>query len=272
VEPAESYVPVVNRISAGALDEGRGYRTWRRAGTDDWLLFHTTAGLGRLGTDHGDVIARPGQTVMVRPGTRHDYGVEAVQQHWAFVFAHFHPRSEWLPLLDWPEVAPGILRITAAGDVETRILVALQQAAHHSRSSFEWGELLAFNALEQALLWCDTQNPLRGGLDERIIKVLEMIEQRLPFTITVDDMAGVANLSPSRFSHLFRDQVGLAPRAYLEQQRLTAAARLLERTNRPVGSIASEVGFDDPLYFSTRFRRFAGRSPSEYRAAPASGS
>jgi AraC family transcriptional regulator of arabinose operon len=268
MSPAESYVPVVDRITAGTFDEGPGYRTWRTAGTTDWLLFHTTAGLGRLGTDQEDVVTAPGETVMIRPGIRHDYGVESTHAHWAFHYAHFHPRGEWLSLLDWPEIASGILRIQTNGDVQDRVRGALGLAAQYSRGSFEWGELLAFNALEQALLWCNTQNPLHGGLDERILRVLELVDHGLPAAIGVDEMAEVANLSTSRFSHLFREQVGLAPRAYVERQRLNTAGQLLKLTNRSVRSIAADVGFDDPLYFSTRFRRLMGDSPTEYRAGP----
>jgi AraC family transcriptional regulator, arabinose operon regulatory protein len=263
--PVESFVPTVNRIHAGALDEGAGYRTWRTHGTTDWLLFHTTAGLGRLGTDGSDVDALPGVTLLIRPGTRHDYGVEPSLRRWAFLYAHFHPRAEWLPLLEWPEVAPGIMRIQPAGDLERRIVASLRRAARFSRGSFDRNELFAVNAFEEALLWCDMQNPYHGQLDERILRVLEVIEQRLPDAITLGELAAAATLSVSRFSHLFREQVGLSPREYLERQRLAAAAQLLELTNRSVSSIAAEVGFDNPLYFSTRFHRATGHSPSDYR-------
>ena len=265
----ESFTPVVNRISAGSFDESSGYRTWRSRGTTDWLLFHTTGGLGRLGTDAGDLLTGPGETVLMRPGTRHDYGVESTTRRWTFVYAHFHPRPEWLPLLDWPEVAPGILRIRSEGDLQRRIQSGLEQAARYSRGALERGELFAFNALEEALLWCDTQNPRHGRLDERILRVLEVIAQRLQGPLGIEDLAAAATLSVSRFSHLFREQVGMAPREFVEQQRLDTAAQLLELTNRSIASIAAEVGFDDPSYFSTRFRRRTGRSPSDHRAGGA---
>lgn len=267
--PAESFTPRVNRVNAGSLNETVGYHTWRTRGTTDWMLFHTTQGLGRFGTDGPDVLTGPRETVLIRPGTRHDYGVEATRQRWAFLYAHFHPRTEWLPLLDWPEVAEGILRITLTGDLARRVADALGRAARYSRGSLRHNELFAFNALEEALLWCDTQNPRHRPLDERILRVLEVIGQRLPDPMTVEELAEIATLSVSRFAHLFRQQVGLPPREYLERQRLDAAAQLLELTNRSVASIAAEVGFENPLYFSTRFRRRAGHSPTDYRDDPA---
>jgi len=287
---AESFVPTVNRVLAGAFDEGPDYATWRSRGTTDWLLFHTTAGLGRLGTegpggvDGPDVPARPGDTLVIRPGIRHDYGTAVTglasgltsgppsgpvptDGRWAFLYAHFHPRPEWVPLLDWPEAAPGILRLRAEPGLERRIRGCLNRAARFRTSSLPRRELLAANALEEALLWCDTQNPRQGRrLDERVLRALELVDERLPGSVNIEDLAEAATLSVSRFSHLFREQVGVAPRDYVERQRMLAAAHLLELTQRPIGSIAAEIGFDDALYFSTRFRRVMGVSPRAYRA------
>lgn len=274
---AESFVPTVNRVLAGAFDEGPAYTTWRSHGTTDWLLFHTTAGAGRLGTDSSDgtadpdVAARPGDTLVIRPGTRHDYGTAPAGGRWAFLYAHFHPRPEWVPLLDWPEAAPGILRLRAEPGIERRIRGCLARAARFRHSSLPRRELLAANALEEALLWCDTQNPRQGRrLDERVLRAVELVDERLPGPVDIEDLAAAATLSVSRFSHLFRQQVGVPPRHYVERQRMLAAAHLLELTQRPVGSIAAEIGFDDALYFSSRFRRVMGLSPSAYRAAAVS--
>ncbi len=79
-------------------------------------------------------------------------------------------------------------------------------------------------------------------------------------------MARTSNLSVSRFAHLFRTQLGTTPQQFVERRRLDAACRLLELTTRPVTSIAAEVGFTNPLYFSTRFRAHTSHSPTQYRS------
>lgn len=56
------------------------------------------------------------------------------------------------------------------------------------------------------------------------------------------------------------EQLGISPQRY-ERERMSVAKQLLDLTNRPVSSIAREVGRDDPQYFSQRLRRFAGVSP-----------
>jgi AraC family transcriptional activator of pobA len=42
--------------------------------------------------------------------------------------------------------------------------------------------------------------------------------------------------------------------------------RLLRFTDLTVGEVAFRVGYDDPLYFSRAFKRYAGRAPQAYRS------
>ena len=261
----EAKHPDVNRMIGGVFREGPEYATWRTAGTDDFLVIHTIAGSGRFGRAGGDLIVTEGDAALLRPGTRHDYGTAPGAGRWELAFAHFHPRSEWMPLLDWPDSGGGIGVIRTDGDLHRRVTAALRRAARVRFGSTARAELFGMNALEEALLWLDTQNPLTTRTDERVLQVLEYVGANLAAPLDVDRLAQVAHLSPSRLTHLFQEHVGISPRRYVERERMLLAAQLLDLTNRSVGSIAREVGCDDPLYFSQRFRRFAGLSPSAYR-------
>lgn len=260
-------IPHVDRLSGGEQLEGLGYRVLRPIGTNDELLIVTVAGCGRFGSPTDpDLIAEPGHATLIRPGTPHDYGVELTLQSWEIVFCHFHPRPEWGALLAWPEPVPGVGQLLLVGEVYDRVVRRLRMAGRYSRSQQPRADLFGMNALEEALLWCDTQNPRAQPLDERILRVLEHLDQHVSEPMTVSLLARVAHLSPSRFAHLFRTQLGLTPMAYVERQRIALARQMLDLTDRPVGMIARSAGFTDPLYFSTRFRRLVGSSPSRYRS------
>jgi AraC family transcriptional regulator of arabinose operon len=265
----DSFTPTVRRLLAGEFDEGPSYATYRRRGTTDWLLIHTLDGRGSFGV-HADrssvgteVHAGAGVTTLIRPGALHDYGTAG--DRWHFLFAHFHPRPDWLPLLGWPSVAPGILQLHPSPAASERITHALSDAVRHQDSVLTQGELLSVNALEAALLWCDTQNPKAAQIDDRLLRAIEYIDRNLRADLSIPTLARESNLSVSRFAHLFRTQLAATPQQFVERRRLDAAARLLELTTRPVATIATEVGFPDPLYFSTRFRRQTGHSPTQYR-------
>lgn len=243
----------------GEFDEGPEYTTYRRRGTTDWLLVQTLDGHGRFGT----VMADPGSVTLVRPGTLHDYAT--VGERWHFLYAHLHPKPDWLPLLDWPESALGILQLRPAAAAFERIANQLRDAIRHQRSVLTQGEQLSANALEAVLLWCDTQNPKAVRIDDRLLRVIELIDQDLKAQFDLPKLARAASLSVSRFAHLFRAQLGVSPQQFFERRRLDAACRLLELTTRSVASVAAEVGYTDPLYFSTRFRLHTGSSPTTYR-------
>ncbi|MEU1973434.1 helix-turn-helix domain-containing protein [Microbacterium sp. NPDC019599] len=255
--------PHVVRVVAGEFTEDGEYSTWRPHGTRDWLLIHTIAGSGRIVGPIDAVVTAPGETVLLRPQVPHDYGTTA--DSWSLAFAHFHPRAEWSPLLDWPVEAGAVGVLHASGDVQPRILAALRSCARSSAGSLPQSELFAMNALEAALLWLDTQNPLRGCMDERLLRVVEHVGGHLSDDLGVAELARIANLSPSRLAHLFTESLGIPPQRYVEHERLTRAAQLLASTDRAVGEIARDVGWDDPLYFSRRFSRLHGLSPTAYR-------
>ncbi|MBZ2196056.1 helix-turn-helix domain-containing protein [Occultella gossypii] len=263
----ESHTPIVRRVVAGEFDEDPRYATYRERGTTDWLLVHTLEGAGRFGARSTDVPAVPGRTLLVRPGTLHDYGTAVGQERWHFLYAHFHPRDDWLPLLSWPQAAAGIGAIEATGEVRRGIEVALRAAVGGRGTAGRNGELAAVNALESALLWCDRVNLSRelAGTDERLLRAVALIDADLRAALRVANLARASSLSPSRFAHLFVSQFGVSPQRFVERRRLAEAARSLELTSRTVTSIAASCGFESPMYFASRFRARYGMSPSEFR-------
>lgn len=263
----QTLIPDVHRLSGGHLLEAAGYRVLRPQGTTDWLFIHTISGRGRFGRSGGDdIVSPPGTVTLLSPGTPHDYGVEAVLQCWEIYFCHFHPRPEWHLLLDWPQVAPGIGQLQLDREVGERVTMAWQTMSYWSRSEQPRSDLFGMNALELVLLWLGTQNSVAEPLDARILRVLEYLDQHFSEPLTVPALARVAQLSTSRFAHLFSAQLGMSPSAYLERQRMAQARLLLDHTQRSVAEVARLVGFTDPLYFSTRFRHVAGVPPTRYRA------
>lgn len=78
-------------------------------------------------------------------------------------------------------------------------------------------------------------------------------------------VAACLSLSRSYFSHLFTDEIGLNPCTYLNNLRLERSLEFLNNQDVPIKSIAKEVGFDNPLYFSQVFKKKYGLCPSEFR-------
>ena len=264
--------PEVAQLVTGHFHEHAGYESWRARGTGDWLLIATLDGGGRFGYEGGEFTTGVGDLVLYRPGTRHDYGVAPGPGRWELLWTHFHPRPEWTPWLAWPEDAPGLMRLHLAdGDVRRKVVERFADADALATGARPFTprhrETFAMNALEEVLLWCDTQNPLSEPcrMDPRVQKAMEYLVRHLAEPASVSDLAAETGLSVSRLAHLFRAQVGLTPQQFLEGRRLSRARQLLELTPRSISAIAAEVGYENPFYFTLRFKRATGLNPRDYR-------
>lgn len=85
--------------------------------------------------------------------------------------------------------------------------------------------------------------------------------QKLP----IEALARRSGMSVSRFAHLFKDETGTTPQQYIESRRMELAGNLLCYSNLTVAEVARACGFEDPFYFSSRFKRHFALSPRAYR-------
>jgi len=78
-------------------------------------------------------------------------------------------------------------------------------------------------------------------------------------------MARLVNLSPSRFSHLFKAETRLSPAEYLKSLKMQKAKELLETTFLTNQQVITRVGINDESHFWRDFKRIYGLTPAEYR-------
>jgi len=109
--------------------------------------------------------------------------------------------------------------------------------------------------------------PSNGLSRERVQRVRDYIEAHLDDRLTLEELAGVACLSPFHFSRSFKQAVGVGTQRYVMQRRLERAKALMRRTNQPLALIAQEAGFSDQSHLTSIFRRETGMTPGQYRAA-----
>ena len=127
-----------------------------------------------------DTITEAGDAILLRPGICHDYGTARGASGWELLWTHFLPRPHWLPWLDWPEVAPGICRLSLgqnADAVQTALADMYRRARGGSPRRDDW----AMHALESALLLCDQANPRAqsGRIDARIARATDYLLEHL---------------------------------------------------------------------------------------------
>ena len=103
------------------------------------------------------------------------------------------------------------------------------------------------------------------GQDERLARVTEYIRASLNETPDYNQLARLADLSYCQLFRLFKCHLGISPQRYIERQRISYAKKLLALPHLSIKEIAVQVGFLNQLYFSRRFQKATGLSPSQYR-------
>ncbi len=91
------------------------------------------------------------------------------------------------------------------------------------------------------------------------------IESDLTADLSLKQLAQLNNVSTSYFSSLFKNETGQTLTDYVNSQRINQAKHLLITTNLQIQTVAQLCGVLDLHYFSKLFKRYAGKTPKEYR-------
>jgi AraC family transcriptional regulator len=108
---------------------------------------------------------------------------------------------------------------------------------------------------------------LTGGVapampaDERILRAVAHIRANVHLPLTLDDVAEVACLSPSRFRHLFVEQTGMALRPYVLWRRFLRVWEL-QMAGESLSTAAHAAGFADAAHLTRTSRTVFGFPPS----------
>ena len=100
---------------------------------------------------------------------------------------------------------------------------------------------------------------------DRIQSVLVYIRQNLRSTLSIEELAAVASLSPRQFSRAFLAETGQSPAKAVEQLRLEAARFMMEEERHPVSVVAKQTGFVDRERMRRAFLRKYGVPPQTLR-------
>ncbi|AYA99446.1 response regulator transcription factor [Lachnoanaerobaculum umeaense] len=83
--------------------------------------------------------------------------------------------------------------------------------------------------------------------------------------ISLNNVAEYIGLSPTYFSTIFKQELGINFIDYLTKTRINEAKILLRSTDKRISDIAMEVGYRDQHYFSSSFKKYQGDTPKAYR-------
>lgn len=135
-------------------------------------------------------------------------------------------------------------------------------------------KMVAFFSLLDVLISSESSRPILSDKyvfdfdrlgNERMTNVYSFIRENYQIPITLDEVAGIANMSTYAFSRYFSKNCGMGLIEYINQVRLNKSCYYLRETSRQVQDIAFECGFSSISNFNKQFVKSKGFSPREYR-------
>jgi AraC-like DNA-binding protein/mannose-6-phosphate isomerase-like protein (cupin superfamily) len=100
---------------------------------------------------------------------------------------------------------------------------------------------------------------------ERFAPIFQYIETHYKEDLSVEQLAGMANLSRFHFSRLFKELSGRTVTEYINATRINKSEFLLHNTPLTISEIAIAIGYQDIYYFSRTFKKYKKLAPSEVR-------
>lgn len=256
----------MNIAHVGVMDAVFPFKVVRsyQSGT---FMFACSAGRGEVLIDGRWTSIGAGEACLLPPFVEN--AIRAVEPKQPLIGTEAPWTYAWVRYLESPEHFPIIsskspVKGAFAADVLVRAVQGLHSEACCEPSSPAqvqlWIKLVHNYVLSFA-------QPSQG--DERLWRLWQVIESDLARPWTISAMAEIASMSREHLRRVATREIGRSPLQHVIFLRMQKASHLLATTNDKIEAIAREVGYRNPFTFSTTFKKWIGRRPSEHRSASA---
>ncbi|WP_234735144.1 helix-turn-helix domain-containing protein [Tellurirhabdus bombi] len=123
---------------------------------------------------------------------------------------------------------------------------------------------LASNSSREILSTMAYEQPRRPDDHQRLDQIFNYILQHYDSPITLEDVADVANLTPSAFCRFFKIHTRKTFSHLLNEVRVEHACRLLHQSGQSISQIAFACGYTNLSNFNRQFKVITGMTPKEY--------
>ena len=99
-------------------------------------------------------------------------------------------------------------------------------------------------------------------VDKYQTPIWEVMEANFMYDLKIQDFANIANRSLSTFKRDFNDYYKVSPGKWITERRLKRAKSMLETSNKSIGEVVFESGFNNASHFSRVFKKYYNYAPS----------
>lgn len=252
--------------SIGYYPKAKDHYTYRKKGLPENFLFYCIDGRGWYSIGGQQYEVGPNEFFILPQNTEHAYG-SSLEHPWSIYWIHFG--GDALPALNNIQAVQKHFKPEYQKN-STEIISIFNKIYKTLQLGYSIDNLLFANMCLTHFLTLfiynfrhfeTTDTEKLDCVDNAILYMREHINEN----ISLSDLSKHYNYSVSRFSNLFKQKTGYSPIDYFLQMKMQKACQQLDFTNQSIKEVAFSMGFDDPYYFSKRFRTIIGVSPKKYR-------
>lgn len=102
--------------------------------------------------------------------------------------------------------------------------------------------------------------------DSRLAFVVKFIREHLHNPLNIEQLSKKACMSQTHFFRSFKNELGISPVDFINNERIKMAKNLLRTPNKSINDVCYASGFNNVSYFNKIFKRATNLTPSEYKA------
>ena len=152
------------------------------------------------------------------------------------------------------------LSIRLEGEDKIFVEALLSELCEHHKNE-EYASFLLNAVLCKLALIKNCNDAEMSTLSRALVYLIEHFRENP----TLNDTAAYAGFTPTYFSALFKKEINIGFKEYVDRLRFEYAKKLLEHTDKTVMQVCSESGFDDYPNFVRRFKKRYGVAPGSMK-------
>jgi AraC family transcriptional activator of pobA len=240
-------------------------------------LIWTRSGAGRHMLDNRTVPVVPGTITVIGKGQVHVFerahGLNGAAVRFGDELLHEGPVARSDPA--WLFAGCGGWNVTVPDSYHAPLEATIETLRAESAGPLDPRSAdLQRHLLSVLLLWVERwydgeHTERRDGDDASALELFRRFSRVLERDFAAHHDAGhyadALAMPPAALSHALSQVAGKPTKELVTDRVMLEAARLLRFTDQPIGEIAWQTGFSDPLYFSRAFKRHHGQAPTVFR-------
>jgi len=234
----------------------------RPTGFPDFQFHQILSGQGRLVIEEEEHVLDAGDAFFLFPDIAHAY--TPLSEPWELAWVSFNGREASRLLANAGIAGSGVSRLGSLS-----LMQPLREMLLLRESSMDDIDAERSKLLYALLLDLSAQLIMPSGSDadkERLRPVLRYIDQRLHQSMSLQELAEVADVSPQYLCRLFQKNLKARPMTYINQERINRSKRLMySHRDKRMYEIARMVGFEHASYYCAVFKRYTGMTPEAFK-------